>query len=66
MSKVFTGILSFLSTFLIVLKASGDIEWPWRWVLAPLWVPLVIAGVAVASALVVALFKGLWEAYKQC
>jgi hypothetical protein len=36
-----------LTTMLIVnvtLKAAGLVSWPWRWVLAPFWVPAVLAG----------------------
>ena len=27
----------------IVLKLSGIINWPWVWVLSPMWIPLLMA-----------------------
>lgn len=43
---------SLLPTLLLVLfiglKLTGYINWPWLWVLAPLWIPLVIALLCVA------------------
>lgn len=29
----------------IVLEVAGYIEWPWLWVLTPLWVALVYLGI---------------------
>ncbi len=34
-----TGVL--LIVF-VVLKLTGNIDWPWLWVLAPFWVPFVL------------------------
>ena len=31
-----------LALIFIVLKLTGCITWSWVWVLAPLWIPLVI------------------------
>lgn len=31
----------------IVLKLTGVIDWPWVWVLAPLWVPIAVALVVI-------------------
>lgn len=36
------GVLSILLVAFIVLKLCGVITWPWFWVLAPLWVPIVL------------------------
>ena len=50
MNKSGTGGLSFLSALqiaLIVLKLTGFIEWPWLWVLSPIWLPVVMFGVLV-------------------
>ena len=30
-----------LATLFIGLKLTGQIEWPWLWVLAPLWVYVI-------------------------
>ena len=31
-----------------VLKIIGDVQWPWLWIWAPLWMPCAIILVAVA------------------
>ena len=38
-----------LALLLIGLRLVGCIDWPWWLVLAPLWVPLAVAIVAVAA-----------------
>lgn len=50
----FSGLLGLL---FIGLKLGGVIQWPWLWVLSPLWIPLAIlaavltvAGVAMVVA----------------
>ena len=35
----FTGVLTIV---FVVLKLCGVIHWSWLWVLAPLWIPIVI------------------------
>lgn len=37
----------------IVLKATGNVDWSWAWVLAPFWLPVtvVIAGLILAKLL---------------
>ena len=42
------GFASLLTLLFIALKLTGVIAWPWVWVLAPLWIPLVISLVLVA------------------
>lgn len=37
--------LSLLLILFIALKLTGYIDWSWKWVLAPLWIPLTIVGV---------------------
>lgn len=37
------GFCGLLGIALIVLKLTGVIGWSWLWVLAPLWIPAVIA-----------------------
>jgi hypothetical protein len=32
-----------LGVLFVGLKLTGHITWPWVWVLAPFWIPLVIA-----------------------
>lgn len=36
------GFLGLLAVAFIVLKLLGVIDWPWLWVLAPIWIPLAI------------------------
>lgn len=36
------SFLSILGLVFIVLKLTGVIAWSWWWVLAPIWVPLVL------------------------
>lgn len=42
------GFFSLLCLLFIGLKLGDVIQWSWWWVLAPLWVPLVIVLVLVA------------------
>ena len=37
------GFCGLLTVAFIVLKLAGVINWSWLWVLAPLWIPAVIA-----------------------
>lgn len=32
-----------LATIFIVLKLVGTIAWPWVWILAPIWISLMLA-----------------------
>ncbi len=32
------GFLSVLTLILVVLKLTGLIDWPWIWVLSPVWI----------------------------
>ena len=43
-SVTINGLLPVLLVVLFTgLKLAGVIAWPWVWVLAPLWVPVVLA-----------------------
>ena len=33
---------SILTILFIVLKVIGEIDWPWIWVLAPAWIPMLL------------------------
>lgn len=39
----FGGIGTILAIIFMVLKLTGNIDWPWVWVFAPIWIPLAIA-----------------------
>ena len=36
------GFFGLLGVAFIVLKLTGFIDWPWIWVVSPLWIPLAI------------------------
>ena len=57
-SQTNNGGISFfglLQIVFIVLKLIDRIDWSWWWVLAPMWISLVIVGVFVVFCLVMAL-----------
>jgi hypothetical protein len=37
------GFIGLLAIAFIVLKLTENIMWSWVWVLAPIWIPLIIA-----------------------
>lgn len=48
----YTGGLSFSSILFLVflvLKLTNVIDWSWRWVTAPLWIPIIIFFVVVSG-----------------
>jgi hypothetical protein len=49
-SSIFPALLA---VAFIVLKLTGVINWSWLWVLAPLWIPLVILVVCGVFMLIV-------------
>ena len=32
------GLLTTLTLILVALKLTGNLSWPWLWVLSPLWI----------------------------
>ena len=36
------GFLGLLAIVFITLKLTGYIAWSWWWVLAPIWIPIII------------------------
>lgn len=55
------GFCGLLGIAFIVLKLTGVIGWSWLWVLAPLWIPVVIAIGILLICLVVVLCCELLE-----
>lgn len=51
------GFCGLLAIVFITLKLLGYIAWSWWWVLAPLWVPLVIVLVVVTIIFLVVLAR---------
>jgi len=39
--KIVVGILSVVSIVLFVLKLTHSITWPWLWVTATVWIPIL-------------------------
>ena len=52
----FTGLLQ---VAFIVLKLCGVITWPWKWVLAPLWIGAIISAVFLIGFFLFILIKAL-------
>ncbi len=48
------GFFGLLAIVFITLKLIGTIDWPWIWILSPIWLPiaLVIAIVSIAVLIV--------------
>lgn len=46
-----------LAVAFIVLKVTRLIDWPWVWVLAPIWIPAGIVLAAIVVVLIVVLAK---------
>lgn len=42
-------VLEALLAVFVIFKLTGDIDWPWVYVLMPFWIPLIIS-----------IFKMLW------
>jgi len=49
------GFLGTLGLIFVILKMTGNITWPWLWVLAPFWLPLAASLLVLLVALLVAL-----------
>jgi len=39
------GLCGVLTIVFVVLKLTGVISWSWWWVLSPIWIDLLLAGV---------------------
>ena len=50
-------LLGLLAVAFIVLKVTRLIDWPWVWVLAPIWIPVGIVLAAIVIVLIVVLTK---------
>jgi hypothetical protein len=49
------GFSGLLTVVFIALKLTGNITWPWIWVLSPLWISFLL-GVAILSIVVLVAF----------
>ena len=50
------NFLGLLTILFIALKLTNVIDWSWWWVLAPLWIPVVVVLGIVAIVAIVMLF----------
>jgi hypothetical protein len=48
------GFSGLLTVVFIALKLTGNIAWPWVWVLSPLWISFLIGVVFLAIAFLIA------------
>jgi hypothetical protein len=54
----FTGALTVL---FVGLKLTGQITWPWLWVLSPIWISALIAIAILTILLIAAIVAGLFK-----
>jgi hypothetical protein len=47
------GLPTALLIVFVTLKLTGNIGWPWVWVLAPLWLPLALVGAFLAVSVLI-------------
>tara|TARA_R110000772_G_scaffold58631_1_gene133114 strand:- start:33 stop:230 length:198 start_codon:yes stop_codon:yes gene_type:complete len=48
------GVFGLMGVMFIGLRIAGVISWPWVWVLAPFWIPLVLGVIFLLIFLVIA------------
>jgi len=46
---VLTSSYSLLTILLVSLRAVETIDWPWLWVLSPLWLPVAVVCVVITA-----------------
>ena len=49
--------MTLLAIVFITLKLTGNITWPWLWVLAPIWAPLLLFGIIAYILVIIADLK---------
>jgi hypothetical protein len=47
------GFAGLLTIVFITLKLTGYIDWSWWWVLAPIWIPIVITLLIILAFVVI-------------
>ena len=50
------GLCGVLTTIFVVLKLIGVIDWPWVWVLSPLWIGFLAGCLVIAIIIAI----GIW------
>ena len=51
------GFVEALALLFIALKLCGVIDWPWLWVLSPIWIQLIVLVIAVVIIMVISVKK---------
>lgn len=55
------GFIETLTLVFIILKLSNVVSWPWRWVLAPMWLTFCLVVVLFGAVMIGGrLVKGKW------
>ena len=44
-----TSSYSLAAVLLVAFRVARAIDWPWLWILAPLWLPFAVAGITLAA-----------------
>ena len=55
------GLCGVLTTIFVVLKLIGVIDWPWVWVLSPLWIGFLAGCLVIAIIIAI----GIWVFRKE-
>ena len=55
------GFPGLLTVLFIGLKLTGNITWPWVWVLSPLWISALIGLTILAIVLIIAVATGFFK-----
>ena len=56
-SSAGVGFAGLLTILFIALKLLGVIDWPWVWVLSPLWISLAVGLIILGLILIAVIFK---------
>ena len=62
------GFVEILLVIFIILKVTGQLTWPWLWVLSPLWITLSLMIVVVLLSIILVIIMALldyWEERKR-
>lgn len=52
------GLATLLTVLFVGLKLGHVIDWPWKWVLAPTWIPLaLLSAAAIVAGIVYLILK---------
>lgn len=55
------GFPGLLTVLFIGLKLTGNITWPWVWVLSPLWISALIGLTILAIVFIIAFVSGVFK-----